>query len=51
MDGERCIICDEFVPMHAIEAGEGAEMHNPNDPEEGGFCHATCGVNAGWEVS
>ncbi len=42
---EYCSICSECI------FSEPAEMHDPNDPLNGGLVHAQCGLHAGWEVS
>lgn len=43
-----CVICSEKVTSE----NDPAEMHNPDNPEEeGGICHANCGLGKGWVIS
>jgi len=49
---QRCVICEEVITKRDQEIGNYAEMHNPDNPEEGGgVVHAECGLARGWEIS
>lgn len=42
---DTCALCGEAI------TGDRAEMHDPEDPLNGGFVHPDCGISAGWELS
>lgn len=47
----RCCVCEETVTLLDVEHGNAAEMYDPTGQQEGGVCHAECGIANGLEVA